>query len=156
MQVKDVMSSVVITIGEDELVARAVWLMHHHKVSGLPVLDEEGNLMGMITESDIVQVTIPKILQEIGMVPKIPGLEKYSENLKELSKRRVHSLVTTRRLVSVTEKTSLGEAIALMVAHNIKKLPVVCVSQKLCGILTYSDIITLMTKLSDGESSTQG
>lgn len=154
MQVKDVMSRVVITIGEEEQVGKAAWLMREHKVSGLPVLDHQENLVGMITESDIVQVTIPKILQEIGMVPKIPGLEKYSENLKALSKRKVQSLVNTKRLVSVTKETSLGEAIALMVAHNIKKLPVIC-DEKLCGILTYSNIISLMTELSGEENPIQ-
>lgn len=150
MKVKEVMSREVVTITEEELVSKAAWLMHHHKLSGLPVLDSQGELVGMITESDIVQVTIPKILQEIGMVPNIPKLEKYADNLKELGERRVSGLVSTRRLVSVGEETSLGEAIALMVAHNIKKLPVVR-KKKLTGILTYSDIITLMTRLSPSD-----
>lgn len=150
MKVKDVMSREVIPIGEEELVAKAAWLMHHHKVSGLPVLDDQGNLVGMITESDIVQVTIPKILQDIGVVPNIPGLEKYTENLKDLGGRRISGLVSTRRLISVEEDTSLGEAIALMVAHNIKKLPVVD-GTTLKGIITYSDIIALMTRLTPME-----
>lgn len=146
MKVKDVMSREVVTIREEELVAKAAWLMNSHKVSGLPVLNSQNDLVGMITESDIVQVTIPKILQEIGIVPKIPGLEKYSENLKELGGKRISDFVSTRRLVSVKSDTSLGEAIALMVAHNIKKLPVVDDSA-LIGMITYSDIIALMTKL---------
>lgn len=146
MKVKDVMSKDVVTIGEEELVSQAAWYMHHYKVSGLPVLDQENKIVGMITESDIVQVTIPKILQEIGMVPNIPGLEKYIDNLKELSRRKVMGLVSTRRLISVDGETTLGEAIALMVAHNVKKLPVVS-GTDLIGILTYSDIISLMTRL---------
>ena len=142
MKVSQVMKREVITVAKEALVGEAAALMALHRNSGLPVMDGD-RVVGMITESDIVQMSIPGILQSIGTVPEIPGLEKYFDRIEELSKKKIKDIVNTFGAVTISEEEELGKAIALMVAKNVKKLPVLK-GDKLVGTLTYSDIISLM------------
>jgi CBS-domain-containing membrane protein len=52
MQVKDIMTTNVISIGADEPIVKAASLMLQNRISGLPVVDKEGELVGMVTEGD--------------------------------------------------------------------------------------------------------
>lgn len=132
----------VTTVEKGELVGNAAKLMTSGCISGLPVMDGE-KVVGMITESDVVQMFIPGILRVLGEVPKIPGLEKYLERMDELAQKKVEQIVSTHGAVTITEEVELGEAIALMVAKGVKKLPVTK-EDKLVGIITYSDIIKVV------------
>lgn len=147
MIVSQVMRREVLTVDMNATVKEAATLMAAHCTSGLPVMNGD-KVVGMITESDIVQMSIPGILQLLGHVPEIPGLDKYFDGIKDLGKKQVREIVNTHGAVTTTEEVELGKAIALMVAKNVKKLPVLR-GEKLVGTITYSDIIALMAKTPD-------
>lgn len=144
MKVSQVMNKDFISIEKSALVGEAASLMAKHKVNGLPVMDGQ-KVVGMITESDIVQMSIPGILQTLGQVPEIPGIEKYFDRIEELSEKRVEDIVSTFGAITVEKDAELGNAIAMMVAKGIKKLPVL-ENDEMVGTITYSDIINLMAK----------
>lgn len=116
--VKDVMTTAVITINEDEAITRAADKMLKSRVHGLVVQGTQGPV-GLISTFDLL---------------KIVFLKEYSDNVP------VRNFASKKQLITVTPDTVLNEAAHLMVEHNIRTLPVVRDGQ-LAGIVSMMDIM---------------
>lgn len=98
-----------------------------------PVVDKNQRLVGIVTESDVLQVLHPMIPQKImGSV------------LREAMKSTANTVgeIMTKRPVAVDPSMTIGEALNLMSAHKLRRLPVV-EGEKLVGLLSFRDIIKL-------------
>lgn len=103
-----------VTMHEDALVADALQLMKENKIGGIPVVDGNKKLVGIITNRDL-------------------RFEKrYDKPVKE---------VMTKENIITTEETNLEKAEILLQEYKIEKLPVVDSNHKLVGLITYKDII---------------
>ncbi len=103
-----------ITLGPDRPVREASALMSRFKISGVPIVDEQGHLVGIITNRDL----------------------QFESDLT----RGVAELMTSTGLVTAPEGTTLEEAKAILHEHRIEKLPVVDDDGKLKGLITVKDI----------------
>ncbi|PLX42155.1 MAG: IMP dehydrogenase [Deltaproteobacteria bacterium] len=103
-----------ITVGPDERVEQALEYMSRYRISGVPVVDGSGKLVGILTNRDL-------------------RFEKdFTQKVKEV--------MTSENLVTVPPGTTLEEAKDLLHKHRIEKLPVVDESYKLTGLITIKDI----------------
>ncbi len=118
---KDIMLKEVRTIAEDKKVALARLVMLRHNVGGLPVLDKEGKLAGMITQRDI----------------DFAGLD--------ISDLRVADLMT-RALIKGKETTTLREIVEWMVKTGIQRIPITDNEDKLMGLVTQTSVIRAIVK----------
>jgi CBS domain-containing protein len=140
MKAKDVMTRHVITIAPDASILQALRLMLQHKISGLPVVDNKGNLAGIITEGDFLRRA------ETGTERKRPRWLEFMVGPGTLANDYVHSHgrrideVMTCDIHTVTEDTPLEDVVALMEKHRIKRLPVVCGSE-LVGIVSRGNLL---------------
>ncbi|HDQ70561.1 MAG TPA: CBS domain-containing protein, partial [Chloroflexi bacterium] len=130
MLVKDRMTKRPITVDVDTVVNRALELMHSEKVRRLPVLDKQGNLVGIISESDLLEVS-PSPATSLSIY-EIPYL---------LSKLKVQD-VMTKEVLTVTEDTPLEEAARIMADNKIGGMPVIR-DAKLVGIITETDMFKI-------------
>lgn len=145
MIVADFMTRQVITIAPDAAVLEAAKLMLQHKISGLPVVDAAGRLVGIVSEHDLLRqhkngdgTVGPHWLQLMIERSALPGeADKFND-------RKVAE-VMTRRVVSIAETSSLGEASRLIGDLNVKRLPVVR-NGKLVGIIARADLIRALTQ----------
>lgn len=103
-----------ITLPEDALVADALAIMAEHKIGGIPVVDADGKLKGIITNRDL----------------------RFERN----PLRPVAEIMTRENLVTTSTKTSLDQASDILQEFKIEKLPVVDENNKLVGLITYKDI----------------
>jgi CBS domain-containing protein len=124
MQVKDIMTPNVIAIGPDEPVVKAARLMLQNRISGLPVVDKEGELVGMVTEGDFLrrgelgtQRQRPKWLEFI------VGPGKLAQEYAQTSGRRVEDVMTPDPW-TIREDDSLEAIVEIMERRHIKRLPV--------------------------------
>lgn len=140
MRASDVMVRDVITVGPQTSVEAAVRLLAEYDVSTLPVLGEDGGLVGIISEAELIHRA------EIGTEKPI-RLPRISLNR---TARKVGEIMTTD-VVSVSEDTSLAEIAALFECKRIKRVPVVKDGQ-LVGIVSRSNLIqALASRFSAGE-----
>ena len=102
-----------ITLGEDAILQEANSLMKEYKISGLPIVDKDGNLKGIITNRDL----------------------KYREDFS----MKVTEIMTKENLVTAPVGTTLEEAKSILLEHRIEKLPIV-EGTKLKGLITIKDI----------------
>jgi CBS domain-containing protein len=111
MTAKDIMTRDVITASPAASVKDLAKLLIHNQISGAPVVDGKGRLLGIVSEADIVA--------------------KSRKQVKELM---------TKRVQSVSEDTSVEEIARLMMTYKINRLPVMD-GTKLVGIVSRSDIV---------------
>lgn len=137
MQVHDCMVGNPITIFPKTTYAEAFRLLHVKKVHALPVTNQEGQLVGIITERDLLDVSPVAVL----------GAHTISYLLSTL---RIESAMT-RQVITVQEDCALEEAGRIMIDHKIGSLPVMR-GHQLVGIITEADIFRAMTDALGGRS----
>jgi len=134
MLVKERMSRHPITIRPDVSLFDALRIMREEKVRRLPVLDEDGKLVGIVLEKDLLYAA----------PSPATSLSVYEMNYL-ISKIKVEDLMT-RNVITVTEDCPLEEAAKIMVDNNIGGLPVMR-GDKLVGMITESDLFKVFLEL---------
>jgi len=130
IKAKDLMSKFAITIREDETITTLSHLMMRFKISGIPVCTKSGDIIGIVTATDLFNF-MKKMVQQMEKAQDIP----------DYSKIRVTDLMT-HDVVTITEETSLYEMMKLMCERNIHTLPVMVVSKKeIVGVIGRRDIL---------------
>ena len=103
-----------VTLSKNHTLGEAKETMARYKISGLPVVDEENNLIGIITNRDV----------------------KYQEDLSV----KVEHLMTKENLITSHKDTNLEEAKKILLENRVEKLPIVDEKNKLVGLITIKDI----------------
>ncbi len=136
----DIMIHPVIAIAPQTTLAQAIRLLVEHRVSGLPVVGPAGEVVGMLTEGDLLRRT------ETGTAGEQPGwLTSFLLPGRQAGKyirthgRRVDEVMTTD-VVAITEDTPLADVVGLMRHHHIKRLPVLR-DGRLLGIVSRADVV---------------
>ena len=140
MRAIDVMVRDVVTVSPETDVAEAIKLLAEHDVSALPVLDKEGNLVGVLSEADLIhRVEISTEKHRPWWLETVTGATTLAEEFAKSHGKKVGEVMTAG-VISVTEETPLSEIAALFERKRIKRVPVVkdC---KLVGIVSRSNLI---------------
>ena len=120
MQAKDVMTHPVISVSTQGSILEAVRLMLQHKVSGLPVFDELGNLAGIVTEGDFLRrVETDTLRRRPRWIELIVGPGKLAEEYVRASTCNVSEVMTTE-VHAVSEDAPLGEIVTIMEQNRIR------------------------------------
>ena len=147
MRAIDVMATVVFLARPDMTVQDAAKALVNHHISGMPVVDVEGKLVGVVTEGDLLHRT------EIGT--EVKRRRRWAEliaSTQELAHAYVkeHSRlvgdVMTSNVVSVTEDAPLDEIAELMERHRIKRVPVLR-DGKVTGLVSRADLIRTLASV---------
>ena len=147
MQIKDIMIKEIITVSEDDTVEKCANLLSTHDLSGLPVVDEEGHVKGIITEGDLIKhnssVQVPAFIEILGGIIYLENPNKYLEDVKKSMGHFVKT-VMTEKVITVDLHTEIEDAAALLVQKEIKRLPVLDDEKKLIGIVSRKDIMNYL------------
>jgi predicted transcriptional regulator len=114
MHARDIMTHETITIGPDASVRDAARRLSGYNISGMPVVDGEGYMVGIITQADLIS--------------------KEGKTVADLM---------TQRVVSVTEDTTVDEAARILTVNRFKRVPVVR-NGRLVGIVSRADIVRMI------------
>jgi CBS domain-containing protein len=140
MLASDVMVRNVATVHPDTDVADAIKLLAEHDVSALPVLDDAGNLVGMLSEADLIhRVEIGTEKHRPWWVEAVTGASTLATEFAKSHGKKVGEVMATG-VISVSEGTPLSEIAALFERKRIKRVPVVK-DGKLVGIVSRSNLI---------------
>ncbi len=145
MQASDIMTPRVISISSDATVVRAIRTLLQNHVSGLPVVEADGTLVGIVTEGDLLRRA------EIGtekMRPRwlelLVGPGQLAEDFTRSHGRKVAELMTST-VVSVPENAPLEDVVRLMERHRIKRIPVVK-DGKIVGIIGRANLLHVLAQ----------
>ena len=148
MNAKDVMTPSVISTAPDASVSAAAHLMLQNKISGLPVIDSSGKLVGIVTEGDFLRRS------EIGTQRRRPrwieffvGPGRLADEYSRSSGRTI-SDVMTHDIYTVDSDASLEHIVRVMERHRIKRVPVV-EGGKVIGIVTRANLLHALASIAD-------
>jgi CBS domain-containing protein len=145
MNAADVMSRDVVTVRRGASIAEAIRLMLDNRISGLPVLDDEDKVVGIVTEGDLLRRS------ETGTETRRPrwleflmGPGRIAEEYVRTHGRKVDEIMT-RDLVSVTADAPLGDVVQLMERRRIKRVPVLA-GDLLTGLVSRADLLRALAR----------
>jgi CBS domain-containing protein len=142
MRVVDVMTTEVEAAHPDWSLKHAAKVMIDHGVSGLPVLGDDGTVIGIITEADFIEAEADRAM----------GRRRLFDTVFGEKKTRVPSTVgtvMTRSPLVVDRNTMLSEAARIMTDRNVKRLPVVDPDGRLEGIVSRGDVLVAFARDDD-------
>ena len=158
MRAMDIMTSEVITVREDATVPEVARLMAERGISAVPVVDRENQIVGMVSEGDLLHRTETGTerrrawwLDMVSSTNKLAGeyIKSHSAKVKD---------VMTRDVLSVTEETAVADIAVLLETNRIKRVPVVR-DGKIVGIVSRANLVralamTLTEGVGDGDDRT--
>jgi CBS domain-containing protein len=146
MNAEHVMTRDVISIDPDATVLQAARLMLQHHISGLPVIDKDGNLVGVLSEGDFLRRRETKTeLRHSRWLEFLMGPGRIAAEYSHSHGSKV-SEVMTPEVQTVDEVTPIEDIVDLMERRRIKRVPVVCGGQ-VVGIVTRSNLMHAMVSL---------
>ncbi|OGP70005.1 MAG: hypothetical protein A2Y80_06050 [Deltaproteobacteria bacterium RBG_13_58_19] len=152
LKARDIMTSQVITITPEASIADLAKLLETHRINGAPVLDPEGRLVGIITQTDLIQRA-----QDLKLPPalNILDLHLFLETPSHFQRRLEKMLGTTVREVmtpdpvTIAPETPLSSIAALMERKKVHTLPVL-ETGRLVGIIGKIDLIRALAREGSG------
>ncbi|MHB8093083.1 MAG: CBS domain-containing protein [Syntrophales bacterium] len=143
IKAKDIMTERVITVYPDTEITKAAVLLLEKHINGLPVIDREGFLKGIICQSDLMvqqgKIPLPSFFVLLGGTIPISSPKQIEKEVQKMAAVTVSEAMTADP-VTVDTETSLEEIATLMVKNNIHTLPVL-ENGFLVGIIGKEDII---------------
>ena len=130
MNVVDLMTTEVIAVSRDTGLREAARLMFRNRVSGLPVTEPDGTLIGIITEADFLRLEVER--QE--------GARDQVATVGE---------VMSIGVVTIRPEMEIYEAAKIMAVQEVKRLPVVDDDNRLLGVISRADIVSIFTRPDD-------
>jgi CBS domain-containing protein len=156
MKAKDVMTEHVITVAPDASIVEALQLMLQNKISGLPVMDNGGNLVGIVSEGDFLRRSETGTERRRSRwVELILGPGTIAKDYVHSHARRIDEVMTAN-VETVSEDAGLEDVVALMEKRRVKRVPVMR-GTKLVGIISRANLLhalaTLAPKVEPGAKS---
>jgi CBS domain-containing protein len=146
MRVKDVMTSNVICIGADEPILEAARLMLQNRVSGLPVIDKDGELVGIVTEGDFLRRSeLGTQRQRPKWLEFIVGPGKLAQEYTHSAGRKVGEIMTIDPQ-TIGENETLEAVVATMERRHVKRLPVTR-GGRVVGIISRANLMQALASL---------
>lgn len=140
-RVEQVMARHVETVAPDTGFKALVTRLRACRVSGLPVVDREGRLLGMVTEADLLLK-----VERSAVEPAAVGTEAASRWLRARAAGRTAAELMTAPAVSVGPDADVADAAALMVRYGVRRLPVVGAGGELLGVVSRGDVLEVFLR----------
>lgn len=137
------MTKEVLTVTTETTIRQLAEIITTHRIGSVPVLDPEGTLLGIVTESDLIEQDknfhIPTVISLFDWVIYLESEKKFEKELKRMTAGTVADIFT-REVVTVTPETPVSEIADIMSSRKIHALPVL-EQGKLVGIVSRIDLI---------------
>ena len=148
IKAKDIMTKDVITVQPETEIVQAAKLLLEHHINGLPVVDKEGRMKGIICQSDLVvqqrKIPLPSFFIMLDSFIPLTSSKTIKKELQKMSAITVKDAMTPDP-ITVGPETGLEDIATLMVKHKIHTLPVLD-QGRIVGVIGKEDILrTLMS-----------
>ena len=146
MKAKAIMSVNVITIKRETTLEEIAHILTENRISGVPVVDDEGHVEGIVSETDLlykdVEPRFPAVVEVLGGLIFLKGTKHHDEELKKLVATKAEDIMTAK-VITAEEETDVREIAGIMVENKINRVPILR-DGKLVGIVSRADILKSM------------
>ena len=143
LRVRDIMQTEVVTVGPATTVRELADILAKHKVSGVPVVDGDRRVLGMVSEADIIlqdaDLHFPYYIQFLDSVIYLQSFGKFEERFRKAFGSKVTEVMSDE-VFTISPDASVRDAATLMADRKVNRLPVI-EEDRLVGIVTRGDIV---------------
>ena len=144
---KDIMTSEVIVANQNDSIASVAKLLIKEKIGGLPVVNEENKVVGIISETDILKkekyIEAPRVVNFLQGLIFLDDVKNIEEDMKKIAAYKVEDLMS-KDIIKVHEDDKFDDIANIMIKKSINRVPVVDSNNTLKGIICRYDIIRAM------------
>ncbi len=143
MLAKDIMTTEVIAVKSQDLVEDVIKILMDKNISGVPVVDDDQHVIGIVTEGDLIyrskKLKIPTFFSILDGYVFLESTKTIEKQLKKMVAYRVEDVMTTE-VITVEEDQTVEEVATIMTKEKINRVPVIK-DNRLVGIISRRDII---------------
>jgi CBS domain-containing protein len=144
---REIMTENVITIKKDSSIEELSEILLKNKISGVPVVGNDGKIAGVVTEGDIIvqdtDLHFPRYFKLLDGIIYLDSLNRFRDNLKKHLATKVEDIMVTK-VKTISPETTISDIAELMLRMKINRLPVVDEDDNILGIVTRADIVRSM------------
>lgn len=138
MKVEEIMTTGLKTARVTTSVKEAANIMCLNNISGLPVVNDDGEIVGIVSEKDVLQKMFPKMDDIVGSAGA-PNFEDMEKGYTQALDLNVGDIMT-KAVSSVASEMPIMKAATMMCVHKIRRIPVTDKDNKLVGIVSIGDV----------------
>ncbi len=149
MQVQEIMTREVVTVYPDTSVADLARIFREKAISGVPVVDDEGSVVGIVTEVDLIarhaRPHFPTYIAFLDSIIYLEGTKRYHESMRHILATTAGELMTTP-VETVSPELDVQDLATRMVQRRANPVPVVDDRGSLVGIVSHTDLVGLILR----------
>lgn len=149
MQVKDFMITDVVSVKQSESVRHLLNVLVENKIGGAPVVDDQGILVGMVSDGDVLRALSPHTepsFFDLYMMVMVYQKKELGESIRQMMDEPVRNIMNKRKLYTVRPDDPFEQVLKILSKHHFKKIPVIDENNKVVGVISRGDVIRFITK----------
>lgn len=144
MKAKEIMNRKVIAVNQEMTVDEVVKILLDHGISGVPVVEEDGRVVGIVSETDLIyrekKLHLPSFISILQGIVFLESTKDLERQVKKMAAYKVKD-VMTKDVITVLEDAELEDVVDIIIDKKVNRVPVTDSKGKLLGIITRSDIL---------------
>jgi len=140
VKVKDIMTRDLSSVCEEDTIKDLIYLLEKSELPGVPVVDQEGRVVGFISERDVIASALPDYFEMLRTAFYIPDINQLSKELEEIASDPI-SKHMVEDVVSVSEEEEDLHVADLIIRNDLNRVPVVDDQGMLSGIVRRIDLL---------------
>lgn len=150
MPVRQIMSTPAITLTPDETVEDAMRLLVENRISGAPVVDADGRLLGLLDDDDLIvseaRLHAPTTIEILGAYIPLPGdVRRFNEEVRQALGRTVREVMDDDP-PRITEASTVEDAATLLHDRGVSRVPVVNTAGAVVGVVGRGDLVKALSR----------
>jgi len=127
-------------VEKDISVRELIFILNNAEMPNVPVVDEDGKLIGFISEKDLIRAALPGYFEMLHSTSFIPDMNQLSRKLTSISNEPIERFIQ-KNVMSVTEDDDDLQAADLIIRKGVKNVPVVDANGRLVGRVRRIDLL---------------
>jgi CBS domain-containing protein len=146
LPVSEIMTTDVVTFTRETTVEEAAAALAERGISGAPVVGDDGRLVGLIDDSDIIvseaRIRAPSAIEFLGAYIPLPGsVDRFRDEIRHALAATVEDLMDDEAPPSVLATATVEDVATIMVQHHLSRVPVVDADRRVIGIVSRGDLV---------------
>lgn len=134
MKVRQIMTKDLTSVEKDTSVKELIFILKNSELANMPVVDEEGKLIGVVSEKDLIKAALPGYFEMLHSTSFIPDMNQLAKKLTQIADDPIEKYLH-KDVIFVREDDDDLQAADLIIRKNVKNLPVVDKDGRLVGLV---------------------
>ena len=140
MRVSEIMTKDLTAVEKDISVRELIFILNSADISVMPIVDDDGVLIGIISEKDLIKAALPGYFEMLHSTSFIPDLNQFSTKLAKIARDPIERYMK-RDVVSIAIDDDDLQAADLLIRKNLRSLPVIDKEGRLAGVVRRIDLL---------------